>query len=88
MFRYCLNILMCLSFLAVLITGLLKFPQLHPATMLRFWHLSWLMVSMIHDWSGLVLGVLILIHLWLNRHWFRNRTKIFFSRKIKTGIDQ
>jgi hypothetical protein len=81
MFRYCLNVLMGLSFISLFVTGVLKFPQFRLAFILHSWHLPWLVISRIHDWSGLILGVLILTHLWLNHRWFVARTKAIFQKK-------
>jgi hypothetical protein len=81
MFRYILNILMGLSFLVLFITGLLKFPELQIMLGLYQYPLPWRMISYLHDWSGVVLGILILVHLWLNRRWFSARTKNIFCKK-------
>ncbi|MCK9579433.1 MAG: hypothetical protein M0Q92_03160 [Methanoregula sp.] len=33
------------------------------------------LISDIHDWSGLVLGIVVCLHLYLNRHWIISMTK-------------
>jgi hypothetical protein len=81
MFRYILNILMSLSFLVLLMTGVFKFPELQLALGLYQYPLPWRTISFLHDWSGVVLGILILIHLWLNRRWFSSGTKNIFCKK-------
>jgi hypothetical protein len=87
MFRYILNILMGLSFLVLFVTGLLKFPELQIMFSLYQYPLPWRMISYWHDWSGVALGVLILVHLWLNRRWFGARTKSLFMKKQASQID-
>jgi hypothetical protein len=73
---------MGLSFISLVLTGLLKFPELQVFLGLFNYPLPWRTLSYLHDWSGVVLGALILIHLWLNRRWFAAETKkLFFKSK-------
>jgi hypothetical protein len=81
MLRYWLNILLVLSFIVLLLTGIFKFPELQIAWQLYNYPLPWRTISFLHDWSGVVLGALIIIHLWLNRRWFVERTKSIFAKK-------
>jgi hypothetical protein len=74
---------MGLSFLSLLLTGLLKFPELQIILGLYNYPLPWRIISYVHDWSGATLGALIIVHLWLNHQWFVERTKIIFAKKIK-----
>jgi hypothetical protein len=79
--RYFLNILMLLSFISLLVTGLLKFPELQIFFKLYNHHLPWRTISYLHDWSGAVLGLLIIVHICFNRRWFFERTKNIFFKK-------
>jgi hypothetical protein len=81
MLRYFINILMLLSFVCLFFTGLLKFPELQIFFKLYNYPLPWRTISYLHDWSGAVLGVLIIIHLCFNYRWFVGQTKNFFSNK-------
>ncbi|HTW96452.1 MAG TPA: DUF4405 domain-containing protein [Candidatus Methylomirabilis sp.] len=81
MFRYILNILLMLSFISLLLTGLLKFPELQIFFGLSAYALPWRTISYLHDWSGVVLGVLIIIHLGLHWRWYVERTKNIFFHK-------
>ncbi|HTX87307.1 MAG TPA: DUF4405 domain-containing protein [Candidatus Nanoarchaeia archaeon] len=81
MFRYLLNILLALSFISLAATGLLKFPELQIILGLYNYPLPWRTISYLHDWSGAVLAVLILIHLWLHRRWYAEQTKNIFTKK-------
>ncbi len=81
MFRYCLNILMLLSFITLVFTGLMKFPELQIFLGLYNYPLPWRTISYLHDWSGVALSLLIIIHLWLNRRRYFQRTKTIFDKK-------
>ena len=58
---------MLASFLLNLITGLAKFPELQRYFGIIIDNISASELSWLHDWSGLVLIILILLHLILNR---------------------
>jgi cytochrome b subunit of formate dehydrogenase len=60
-------ILLGISFFLNLITGILKFPELTRLTSALLLPFNYL--SFIHDWSGIALAALIIIHLLL--HWGR-----------------
>jgi hypothetical protein len=72
---------MGLSFIVVFLTGLLKFPELQIFFHLYSYHLPWATIKFLHDWSGIILGVAIIIHLWLHRRWTCGMTKKIFTKK-------
>jgi hypothetical protein len=74
-FRYFVNLFLLTSFILVFITGILKFPGF-----LSFFGLNPLMVqyniiSLIHDYSGLIAFILTLIHMLFYLRKFYNKTK-------------
>jgi len=81
--NYFIDCGMILSFLLSFITGIIKFPEwtryfgdvflLIPASTL----------SQIHDYSGLVMGILVISHLVLHWRWIFAMTKSTFTRKEK-----
>lgn len=82
--NYFLFWLLLLSFLSLLITALIKFPGLLMFLGIRTRGLPMYEINLIHDWSGVVLSVLILIHIILHWKWIINITKqIFKSSKDK-----
>jgi hypothetical protein len=73
------DLAMGITFLTCFITGLLKFTLLLQLTGLSEVILPSAFISDIHDRSGILLGLLIFLHLYLNRKWI-----ISMTRKILT----
>jgi hypothetical protein len=73
------DLAMGITFLTCFITGLLKFTLLLQLTGLSEMILPSAFISDIHDRSGILLGLLIFLHLYLNRKWI-----ISMTRKILT----
>jgi hypothetical protein len=67
-------------FLVSFITGLVKFMILVRVPGLTGIVFPSAIMSTIHDWAGLFLGILVAAHLFLNRAWIMAMT-----RKILTG---
>jgi len=62
--------LMTISFLALALTGIVKIPETQSHFFFVYNYILASTLSLIHDWSGIVLVVLIIIHLIINRGWF------------------
>ncbi len=74
---YWVDMGLLLSFIIVAITGIIKFPGLGLYKILGFRGISkW------HDWAGIVMVVLVLIHLALHWGWIVNQTKYLFKKKV------
>lgn len=73
------DLAMGITFLTCFITGLLKFTLLLRLTGLSGVILPSAFISDIHDRSGILLGLLVFLHLYLNRQWI-----ITMTRKILT----
>jgi hypothetical protein len=73
--KWCVNVAMGVAFLACFLTGLVKFVPLQQALGLNELVLPFAFISALHDWSGLLLGILVAIHLFLNRRWILKMTK-------------
>jgi len=58
---------MLLSFLIVALTGIIRFPETQKYSLFVYNYISASMLSLIHDWSGIILLFLILVHLVLKR---------------------
>lgn len=71
-----LLILICISF----ITGLIKFPGLLRSIGFDYLIIPFNTISIIHDWSGLFMGILIFIHLILHWKWIVQMTKKILLR--------
>ena len=81
--KYFVDIGLLISFLLVVITGIIKFGKLLGFFGINpdYANLPMSRISAIHDWSGIVLAVLVLIHLILNFDWIISTTKCFFEKK-------
>jgi hypothetical protein len=66
---------MGITFAVCFITGLLKFSLLLQMTGLNDIVLPSALISDLHDWSGILLGLLVFLHLYLNRTWITGMTK-------------
>ena len=70
--NYWVDVGLLISFLLVAITGVMKMFNSR-----QLW--------VLHDWSGIAMGTLVLVHLFLHRHWMMEITKdILKKEKIKT----
>lgn len=80
--NYLIDIGLAISFFVCFITGLIKWPGLVKIIDANFYRLlSNHKISMLHDLSGLVMGILVMIHLALHWNWIVAITKSFFSGK-------
>ena len=82
---YLLNVLLALSFLLSLITGIIKWPSLTIYFTGIYRVIPAPIMTSIHDWSGAALTVLVFIHLVLHRKWIVTMSKKIFKRKAKDG---
>ena len=64
--QYFLNLLLAASFLAVLVTGIIKFPGLLKGLGAGTAAIPWALVSGVHHWAGAAMIVLGLVHAWLH----------------------
>jgi cytochrome b subunit of formate dehydrogenase len=79
--KYIVDVGLAVVFLLNVLTGILKFPSLTSYFKFIFRSISSYNLALIHDWSGLVLVLLVLIHLILNFRWIVGMTKSIFKRK-------
>jgi len=80
--RWFLDLGMGIFFLISFITGLFKFTLLARTIGLNDLVLPLALMSDIHDWSGLALGIFVAAHLIVNRGWIFTMTrKIFRGEK-------
>lgn len=81
--KYCIDVGLLISFLIVTVTGIVKFGKLLGAVgiNLTYSELPMKTISAWHDWSGVALVFLVLVHLILNFDWIIATTKSFFMKK-------
>ena len=73
--RYCVDLSMGIIFLICFVTGLFKFTLLMRMLGLTGVVMPLALMSDIHDWSGVILGIVVAVHLILNRRWILSMTR-------------
>jgi cytochrome b subunit of formate dehydrogenase len=79
--KYFVDIGLAISFISVAVTGILKFPGLTKYFTSIYRVITPFYMARIHDWSGVVMSLLVLIHLVLDWKWIVAMTKSFFKKK-------
>lgn len=78
--RYLVDLGLLICFCLIAVTGLIKFMTLYRWFGVNNLLLPNYQISVIHDWTGLVIIMLILIHLALHFRWLVGMTKRFLGR--------
>ena len=65
--NYWVDVGLAISFFSSFITGLIKFPEFMKLVGFSNKNLPMKSISSIHDWSGIILGSFVIMHLIL--HW-------------------
>ena len=78
--NYFVDIGMLIAFVLVVITGIFKWPSLLPALGIPYSAVPLAAFTYIHDWAGLILSILAIIHVVLHWKWIVAMTKKMFSR--------
>ena len=73
--NWLVDLLLGITFFICFVTGLLKYTVLLQLTGLRNIILPAALISDLHDWSGILLGLFVFVHLLLNRRWIISTTK-------------
>lgn len=71
---YALDLIMGIFFLISFVSGLLKFTLILRLTGLNSLVIPSALISDIHDWSGILLGCCVFLHLYMNRRWIMEMT--------------
>ena len=79
--KYIINVGLLISFVAVFVTGIIKFPGLLASLGIGRSGLPWAQISKVHDWSGLVMGILVFAHLVQNWSWMVATTKRYVLKR-------
>jgi len=82
--NYWIDVGLAISFFICFITGLIKWPgliKLIGTSAYRTLHFR--NISIIHDWSGLIMGLLVIIHLVLHWKWIVAVTKNIIIKSKK-----
>ncbi len=80
-FNYTVDIGMLLSFVAVLLTGISKFPILLRMLAKRGVYVPSNEITLIHEWGAALMAAFILLHLILHWKWVLSSTKRYFGNR-------
>jgi hypothetical protein len=83
--RWGVDVTMGIVFLICFVTGIFKFTLLMRMLGLTGLVFPLALLSDIHDWSGVVLGFLVAVHLILNRRWIFGVTRKILAGKGKVS---
>jgi hypothetical protein len=75
--KYVVDVVMGISFLICFLTGLMKWPNKAFGHMIPPGS-----VSALHDYSGIVLGIIIVVHVLLNWSWITQITRKMLFKKL------
>jgi hypothetical protein len=78
--KYLVDMGMLVAFLLCFATGIVKYPGFLPAVGLTPHMVPLFSISVLHDRSGLALGILVFVHLLLNRRWMVGVTKDILAK--------
>lgn len=79
--KYIVDVGLAVSFILCFITGVIKFPGFLRAIDATHRVLPMRDLTIIHDWSGILMGLLVAVHLILNYRWIITMTRQIFGRK-------
>ena len=80
--KYILDVGLGISFLIVALSGIFKLSEFREFLGISLSYQDPLMhlISEFHDWSGVIMAVIVLVHLMLNWDWIVSMTKDFFEK--------
>lgn len=79
--NYFIDIGLLISGLVVMITGIIKLPELNFLQLYKL--INFPTMSFVHDWSGVIFTILVIVHLFLHWNWILCMTKKLFQKKEK-----
>jgi|APSaa5957512622_1039677.scaffolds.fasta_scaffold333079_2 hypothetical protein len=80
--KYIIDIGLLISFLLVTITGIIKFKSFLSlfGISINYQEIPIRILSQMHDWAGLAMAIIVLIHLIENWEWITVTTKQIFKK--------
>ena len=82
--NYWIDVGLAISFFISFITGIVKWPGLINLIGTTAYKILYIKnISTLHDFSGLAMGLLVLVHLVLHWGWIKAMTKKIFKKKVK-----
>ena len=82
--NFWIDVGLAISFFICFFTGLIKWPgiiKIIGVSAYKVLHVK--NISVLHDWSGLIMGLLVIVHLVLHWKWIVCATKVVFKGEKK-----
>ena len=80
--NYIVDLALAISFFASFTTGLIRFPGLLQFVGISYRWLPMLLIIVVHEWSGVAMGIFAGIHLALHWRWIVAVTKSIFRGEL------
>lgn len=81
--KYWIDVGLAITFLLAALTGIVKWPGLLPKLGISYVNLPMLVLTRIHDISGLIMTLLVLVHIIQHWKWMKVMTKNVFKKGAK-----
>jgi hypothetical protein len=85
--KWCIDVAMGITFLITFVTGLFNWTLLMRTLGLTNIVLPLALMSEIHSWAGPLLGVLVGVHLFINRRWIIATTRKVIHGTLDTSSE-
>lgn len=79
--NYFVDMGLAITFLITAITGVFKMPILFNIGLVKYRNFNMLLINGLHDWGGIAMTVLVIVHLALHWRWIVVMTKKIVGRK-------
>ena len=79
--NYIIDVLLLILSISTFTTGMIKFPGFLAFFGISLRSLPMPLIKTIHDYSGLSIGILVLLHIILHWKWMITMTKQIFGKK-------
>ncbi len=79
--NYIIDVGLAITFLISAVTGIIKFPELTKYFRAVYLTIPARTLNFLHDWSGIVMTALVLVHIILHWKWIVAMTKKIFGKK-------
>jgi len=78
---YWIDVGLLVSFLGVAITGIIKLKSIAASLGITYGTPIFTSLSRLHDWSGVIMAILVIVHLILHHEWISTVSKQIFSKQ-------
>lgn len=77
--NYWIDIGLTIAFITSIITGAIKWPGLIEKFGVSYAQIPYVKITLVHDWSGLIMAILAFVHVILHWDWIVHMTKRLFK---------